>query len=146
MIRKITCTVAIACMLITPALAQSKDEAAVAAAVESLRKAMIDPDKATLEKLASPDLSYGHSLGKIENRAEFIDALVSKRSDFVTIELTEQTVKVTGNTAIVRNKLSATTNDNGNPGTVKLTMLLVYIKQNKEWKLLARQAVRPPQQ
>jgi hypothetical protein len=124
------------------AYAQTSDEKAVAAAVENLRKAMVDPDKSLLEKLTVPELSYGHSTGKVQDQAAFVDALVSGTSDFVTIDLTEQTIKVTGNTAIVRHILNATNNDGGKPGVVKIAVLLVWIKQNKEWKLLARQAVK----
>jgi len=122
--------------------AQSKDEKEVAAAVESLRKVMVDPDKATLEKLTSPDLSYGHSSGKVQNQAEFIDALVSGASDFLNIDLSDQTIKVIGNTAIVRHILNANTSDNGKPGVAKIAILLIWTKQGKEWKLLARQAVK----
>jgi ketosteroid isomerase-like protein len=124
------------------AMAQNKDEAAVAAAVEALRQAMISGEKTALEKIAAADLSYGHSGGKIEDKAAFVEAISSGKSDFVTIDLTEQTVKVSGNTAIVRHKLAATTNDGGNPGSVKLNILLVWQKQKGQWVLLARQAVK----
>ena len=122
--------------------AQTKDENAVAAAVENLRKALVDPDKATLEKLTAPELSYGHSTGKVQDQAAFVDALVSGASDFVSIDLSEQTIKIAGNTAIVRHVLNGTNNDGGKPGVVKIAVLLVWVKQNKEWKLLARQAVK----
>lgn len=123
-------------------MAQSKDEAAVAAAVETLRKAMVDGDKASLEKIAAAELSYGHSSGKLEDKAAFVEAIASGKSDFVTIDLTEQTITVSGDVAIVRHKLAATTNDGGKPGTVNLAILTVWKKQGKEWKLLARQAVK----
>jgi len=126
----------------TSTQAQSKDEQQVSAAVEQLRKAMIDPTSENLEKLTSPSLSYGHSSGKIENQQQFIQALVSGASDFLTIDLTDQTVAVTGNTAIVRHVLSGNTSDNGKPNTVKLGVMLVWIKQGKEWKLLGRQATK----
>lgn len=124
------------------AFAQSKDEAAVASAVESLKKAMIDADKATLENLTDEALSYGHSNGKIEDKAEFVRAIVSGESDFVTINLTEQTIKIAGNAAIVRHKLAGTTNNSGKPGTANLALLMVWQKQKGGWKLLARQAVK----
>ncbi len=126
----------------TKVKAQSKDETAVASAVEALRKAMIDPDKATLDKLTADELSYGHSSGKVQDKAAFIEALTSGASDFVTIDLTEQTIKIVGNTAIVRHNLSASTNDGGKPGTVKLGILTIWQKQHSQWKLLARQAVK----
>ena len=47
---------------------QSGDEAAVNAAVEALRKAMLAADKAGLEALVSDKLSYGHSGGVIESQ------------------------------------------------------------------------------
>jgi ketosteroid isomerase-like protein len=144
MLKSLIFSVTIATFLSTAALAQTKDETAVAAAVENLRKAMIDPDKGALDKIAADDLSYGHSSGKIEDKAAFVEALVGKHSDFVTIDLTEQTIKVSGNTAVVRHKLSATTNDNGTPGTVKLAVMLIWQKQHNEWRLLARQAIKLP--
>ncbi|RFM27859.1 nuclear transport factor 2 family protein [Deminuibacter soli] len=127
------------------AMAQSKDETAVAAAVESLRKAMIDPTKANLDQLTAPALSYGHSSGKVQGKAAFEEALLNGSSDFVSIDLTDQTISVTGNTAIVRHTLSAQTNDGGKPGAVKIGILLVWVKQQGSWKLLARQAVKLPQ-
>ena len=122
--------------------AQTKDEKAVADAVEFLRTAMVDGNRASLEKITSPDLSYGHSSGKVEDKAAFVEALASGANDFVSIELTDQTIKVVGNTAIVRHKLNGVTNDGGKPGTAKIAILLVWIKQGKEWKLLGRQAVK----
>lgn len=126
------------------ATAQTKDEAAVAQAVESLRKAMIDGDKAGLEKITATTLSYGHSSGNIEDRATFISNISSGKSDFVTMDLSAQTIAVTGHTAIVRHTLSAQTNDGGKPNTVNLYVMLVWGKEGSQWKLIGRQAVKIP--
>jgi ketosteroid isomerase-like protein len=126
----------------TPVFAQSKDEQAVASAVETLRKALIDPDKATLDALVLDDLTYGHSNGNLQDKAAFEEALLNKSSDFVTIDLTQQTIKVVGNTAWVRHTLTATTNDGGKPGAAHLSVLLIWLKQKGQWRLLARQAVK----
>jgi ketosteroid isomerase-like protein len=130
------------CMMMTIAFSQSKDETQVAAAIENLRKAMVDADKSVLEKLTAEKLSYGHSSGKIETKREFVDAIVNGVSDFTSIELSNQTISVSGKTAIVRHLFTATTNDNGKTGNVKINILLVWQKQKGGWKLLARQAVR----
>ncbi|MEP7109737.1 MAG: nuclear transport factor 2 family protein [Ferruginibacter sp.] len=133
----------ISLILSTTAGAQTSPVQAVEAAVEALRKAMVDADKAVLEKLAHDSLTYGHSNGNIENKATFVENIMNGNSDFVSIDLTGQTIYVTGKTAIVRHKLSAATNNKGvGPGTVKLAILTVWHKENKEWKLLARQAVK----
>ncbi len=123
--------------------AQSKEQNAVAAAVETLRKAMIDGDRAALENIAADGLSYGHSAGRIEDKAAFVENLASGNSDFVTIDLTDQTIYVSGKTAIVRHKLTASSNDKGKgPTNVTLAILTVWQKEKKHWKLLARQAVK----
>ena len=122
--------------------AQSKNENKVANAVEQLRKAMIDGSKTELENLVSDQLSYGHSGGHIDDKKEFVEKLTTGKSDFVTMDLTEQSISISGKTAIVRHKLNATTNDGGKPGEVHLLVMLVWQKKGGKWILLARQAVK----
>nr|WP_294895938.1 nuclear transport factor 2 family protein [uncultured Pedobacter sp.] len=122
--------------------AQDK-KAEVENAVTYLINALISGRQADLEYIANDSLSYGHSSGKIQNKKEFVQALVTNQSDFVTIDITKQSILIDGNTAIVRHNLYAKTNDNGNPGEVYLGIMLVFTKQpNGEWKLLARQAYK----
>lgn len=124
--------------------AQTATEKNVLAAVENMRLAMISGDRKALENVAATDLSYGHSSGKLEDKATFVETIASGKSDFVEITLSNQTVKVTGNTALVRHQLDAKTNDGGKPGEVHLGILLVWQKQGKTWKLLGRQAYKLP--
>lgn len=124
--------------------AQKKDDTqAVTEAAEKLRLAMVNGEKTELESLILPELTYGHSGGHIDDAKEFVEKLVSKKSDFVTIEITDQKVQIVGNTAIVRHHFYATTADMGKAqGDVTLDILLVWVKAKKDWKLLARQAVK----
>ncbi|MGJ7522197.1 nuclear transport factor 2 family protein [Variovorax sp. LT1P1] len=121
------------------------DTPAVAAAAERLRLAMIDPTPAALNALVADDLSYGHSGGKVDTKTSFIADLMDRKSDFVTIAITDQTIQLVDNVAIVRHTLTADTNDSGKPGKVSIKILGVWQKQGGDWRLLARQAVRPPQ-
>lgn len=114
----------------------------VEASVETLKNLMVNPTEKGLDAIAHKDLTYGHSSGKIENKAEFIDQLVSKRSDFRKVEFLEQKVYTEGKTAIVRHILEAETFDGGKPGNVKIKILLVWVKDKRNWKLIARQAVK----
>jgi ketosteroid isomerase-like protein len=111
-------------------------------ATNKLIQAMISGDSLELASIVADKLSYGHSGGHVEGKKEFIDKIVSGRSDFVTIDIAEQTIEITGNVAVVRHLFNANTNDNGKPGVVKLKVLLVFKKENGNWKLLARQAVK----
>ena|SRR6187551_726678 len=140
--RKIINSIAVMLMMNASVMAQSTEEDRLKALVEELRVAMVDANKSALEKLAAADLSYGHSGGQIENKKEFVDKIVSGKSDFTKIELADQTIKITGDVAVVRHKLTGETNNDGKPGTLNLSVLLVWQKQSGEWKLLARQAVK----
>lgn len=122
--------------------AQSKKEMAVQKAVNILTASMISGDSVALTAIASEHLSYGHSGGHVEGRAAFVEKIASGKSDFVTIDISEQTIDIVGNTAIVRHNFNATTNDGGKPGTVKLKVLLIFQKEKGSWKMLARQAVK----
>jgi len=121
---------------------QSKEEKEVAAAVESLRLALLSGDKAALEKITAEQLSYGHSSGKIETKAQFVEALASGKSDFVSITLNEQTISVSGDLALVRHKLEGENNDNGKPGQVHIGVFTVWQKQKGKWLLIGRQAFK----
>ncbi|WOI46891.1 nuclear transport factor 2 family protein [Acidovorax sp. BLS4] len=125
-----------------PAGAVADVPQSVATAAERLRIAMIDPTPAALNQLVADDLSYGHSGGRVDTKASFISDLLDGKSDFVTIVISDQTIKVVGDVAIVRHTLTADTNDSGKPGKVQIKILGVWQKQGADWKLLARQAVR----
>lgn len=130
-------------LVYTAAMAQNKDSAAVAQAVEKLREAMVSGNAADLYAITSPQLSYGHSGGAIDNQAYFVEKISSGKSDFLSIQLSEQTISTSKNVAIVRHKLVAQTHDQGKPpAEVQLKVMLVWQKTNKTWLLLARQAIK----
>lgn len=127
---------------IQTATAQSGEEAAVAAAVENLRKAMFARDVKGFEALISENVSYGHSAGRIENKQEFIKAALANKSVMKSLAFTDQTIKITGNNAVVRNTYNAESELDGKPSTTKIGVLLVWTKEGSNWRLYARQAYR----
>lgn len=129
-------------LLIMTTQAQSKKETEVANAVERLRKAMVDANRAELNAVASEKLSYGHSSGKVEGKQDFVENIATGKSDFVSIDLKDQTISISGNTAVVRHELHAKTSDGGKPGEAHIKILLVFQKQGGKWLMLARQAVK----
>lgn len=142
MIKKLIFTISFL-MAFAVSAQKMNDNEAVAATAEKLRLAMISGEKTELESLILHELTYGHSGGHIDDAKEFVEKLVSEKSDFVTIDITNQTVNIVGNTAIVRHHFYATTADFGKaPGDVTLDIVLVWVKTGKNWKLLARQAVK----
>lgn len=140
--KKIFLSLAFASFCFFTTQAQKKKQGPVVSAVAALVKAMESADRTALEKLSSEHLSYGHSGGHVENKAEFVEAIASGNSDFLTIEISKQSIDVTGKNAIVRHQLDAKTMDKGKPGEAHLNVLYVFRKENGEWKMLARQAAK----
>ena len=121
---------------------QSADEKEVAARVDQLRLAMVNADGKVLRDIAADELSYGHSSGSVEGKDAFVENIANGKSDFVSIDLLEQTISITGDAAIVRHKMVGQTNDNGKVGALKIGVLLVWQKQKGQWRLIARQATK----
>jgi hypothetical protein len=121
----------------------SDDQKQIAGKVEELRSAMVTPNEIVLDKLLAPQLSYGHSGGKVEGKESLMRSLNSGESDFLDITISDLTVEVIGDVGIVRHKLSANTQDKGKErATVNISVLLVWYKLQGTWKLVARQAVK----
>ncbi len=125
-------------MAVTVVKAQTKHEIAVAAAVERLNKGILDPDK------ASEGLSYGHSGGKVQNKAEFVEDLLHGTFDFLSVNTSNQKITVSGKNAIVRHTFVAKATNSGNPVDLNIGNLLVWRKESGQWKLIARQAFKIP--
>lgn len=114
----------------------------ISAAVESFRKAVVDADAKTLDRLLADNLSYGHSDGHVEGKKDLIGKLSDGTYDFITMDLTGQTIDLSGDVAIVRNRLDGKTNDGGKPNEAHLYVLMIWQKSGVSWKLIARQAVK----
>lgn len=125
---------------VTNALAQTPETAAVEQACETLRKLMITPDRSTLERIFADQLSYGHSDGRVQTKAEFTDALVNGKSVFKSISISGQTISLVGDIAIVRHRFEADAISNGVPAQPRIRILQVWQKQGGAWRLLVRQA------
>ncbi|MGO4875258.1 nuclear transport factor 2 family protein [Pedobacter psychrotolerans] len=124
---------------------QKNAEKEVDQAVSKLLALMVTPDSTKLDQLLLNNLSYGHSSGKIQNKQEFMHSLLSGESDFLDdIIIADSKTIIQGNTALVRHKLMAQTNDKGIKGSVNLYILLIWSKEKAGWKLLVRQAVKVP--
>ena len=125
----------------TAALAET-DAAAVDQTVEVLRKGLLEADKAQLEKLTADQVSYGHSDGRVQNKAEFIDGVMTRKAIVKSITFPELKVAVVGNAAIARHIWLSDSETDGKPTTTRIGVLQVWQKQEGNWKLLARQGYK----
>jgi hypothetical protein len=128
--------------LALPATAAETTHEPVVRSVEALRRAMLGADKSGLDTLLGRNLSFGHSNGVVQTKGEFMEAVLGRKEVFKSITLTEQTVRVVGPSAIVRQTFASDLELEGKPLSVKLGELQVWQKQGNAWFLIARQAFK----
>ena len=129
---------------IPQAAAQAGDEAAVKQAVEAFRKAMLANDRAQLDALSADQLSYGHSGGKVQNKAEFLAGSTAGKSKMLSLEYKDPTIRIVGPVAIVRFHWLHEAQDvaDGKKSGANLHILMNWVKQGSDWKLLSRGATK----
>ena len=116
----------------------SADEAAVSENVEVLRKAILEADKSKLDQVASGQISYGHSDGRVETKDQFINGVMTRKQTVKSLAFPDLKVAVVGNAASAshlpgRIRARGQGDDHQDRRTPGLA------KQEGAWKLLARQ-------
>ena len=119
-------------------------EKEVLAAMEAWKKATMTKDKAALEKLLHDDLTYTHSNAHNESKADVIKAVTTGKASVESIVFSDTTVRVYGNTALVKGKVDITNSVDGKSTPNYLNILHVWLKGPHGWQLVGRQAVRLP--
>ena len=126
----------------SPAFAEAGDEAAVRQNIEALREALLKADKAQLARLTADQLSYGHSDGRVQNKPEFIDGVMTRKATVKSINFPDLKIEVAGDAAIARHLYESESEMDGKTTNTKIGTLEVWQKQGGNWKLLARQGYK----
>lgn len=117
-------------------------EKEVAANVTELTNTYLHPNKEALDKLLSDDVTYGHSIGLVQDKAGITDNLLHGPFHFINITITGQTIKILKDIAIVRHTLSGDDTNAGVAEKFKFGILLIWQQTDGQWKLIARQAIK----
>jgi ketosteroid isomerase-like protein len=127
-----------------PAFALTADEEAVAKKLEAFRTAQQAKDGKALEALVLPDLSYSHSNAKVEDKAEFLKGATNPETKFLSLDYKEPWIHVVGDAAIVRFHWMAESEviADGKKSSTNLHILMTWLKQGGDWKLLNRASTK----
>jgi ketosteroid isomerase-like protein len=121
---------------------QAADDADVAKAVDKLTQAMWHKDIAQLQALTAENLTYGHSSGTVQDKKAFIADLETGKSAFNRLEMRDQKITLSGDTALVRNHFSAEAVNSGKVVPTEIENFQIWQKQDGKWLLIGRQAFR----
>jgi ketosteroid isomerase-like protein len=127
-----------------PAFALTADEEAVAKKLEAFRAAQFAKDGNALEALVAPELSYSHSSGVVQDKAEFLTGATDKKSKFLSLDYKDPWIRVVGDAAIVRFHWMAESETvaDSKKSSTNLHILMTWLKQGGEWKLLDRASTK----
>jgi hypothetical protein len=120
--------------------AAPSDEASVGKAVEAYRTALLSSDKSKLEAICSNNLSYGHSSGRVQDKAEFVTE--AAKSKWNSISFSDEKNHLAGNNAISRFIFTGENVADGKPNAVRIGVLIVWVAEGSDWKMLARQGYK----
>ena len=122
--------------------AQDGKQSAVMMKMLELKTALINKDSITLSRLLADDVTYGHTNGLIQTKAQLIRDVVSSVQDYKSIDPSNMNIRVFENTGIVTMKSEVKMKYNGNPLELSMYVTLVWINKDGVWKLVARQSVK----
>lgn len=108
----------------------------------TLKTALVAKDSVALSKVLADDVTYGHTNAMIQTKAELIRDVMSKVQDYKSIDPSDMNIRLFDKTAIVNMNAKIVLNYKNEPMELKMKITLVWVKQNGEWQLEARQAVK----
>jgi ketosteroid isomerase-like protein len=110
------------------------------AACDAWKQAMMKKDGAALQKLLHDDITYSHSNGRNQTKAEVITATTTGNATIETMDFSETTVRVFGTTVLIRANVEMRNAADGKSQTFHLNVLHVWQKGPGGWQMIARQA------
>ena len=132
-----------------PAYSQTVDTAAVRRAVFAFEDArfaaMVRADTASLRRALADNLSYVHSSGRRESKAEYLAAVGSGAMKYEEFTPRERDARLLGGQVVVVIGLAhARAISNNQPVDVNVRYTAVYERRTDSWQLVAWQTTRIP--
>jgi hypothetical protein len=103
---------------------------------------LVNGNITSISRHTDVQLSYGHSNGWVESRAEMIKNLETGYLNYNSFTEDSLQVVISGNRAHARFVADINVTMNGKEGRFHLKVLEVWVRKGKRWLLFARQAVK----
>lgn len=136
-------TLLLALALDTQALAQ--DEAPIIAAQDARFAAMVRGDAGYLETALDPLLTYHHSSGSAQSKAEFMASFRAGSLKYKALDVIERRVRRIGPVAIITGIFRLQAANNGETIDTRARFTDVYENKDGRWAQVAWQNTRIPE-
>jgi len=121
------------------------DEKAVMATLEAMAEATIGKDAVTLANLYGDDLTYSHSAGFAETKAQVLAGIKGERVPGTFMKFTDTTIRFYGDVALARGVVDFRSAATGRTIDNHLNILWVLVRRPQGphgWQIVARQTTR----
>ncbi|MGQ0739353.1 MAG: nuclear transport factor 2 family protein [Bacteroidota bacterium] len=110
--------------------------------LKEFHQALVKKNTVSINQQTDKALSYGHSNGWVETKANLIKNLETGYLDYKSYKEDSLQVMISGSVAHARFIADINVTMNGKEGNYHLKVLEVWVRKGKRWLLFARQAVR----
>ena len=112
-------------------------------AMQQLDKALLQKDETVLKSVLHKDLSFGHSNGWIQTKADILNDFASGKLTYNKIENNSSAiVTISKKYATVKTNTNAEGVVNGTAFKLTLHIMQFWIKTKKGWQLITRQSTK----
>jgi serine/threonine protein kinase len=122
--------------------AQPMEDDKLTATLKAFHQALINKNTIAINQQTDKALSYGHSNGWIQTKADVIKDLETGYISYQDIKEDSITITMNGNMANVRFLGDYKATLKGAASNFRLRVLEVWVKKSKRWVLFARQGIR----
>ena len=137
--RVIAFTLGLACSL-AAALAETPEQ--IQALDRKWAQACVQADVGKLGEILPDDLTYTHSSGETQTKAEFIATVHEGKTRYRSIEFQKSSARLYGNTAVTNNEVRVNLTVDGRDVSVHARFLHIWVKQDGRWQLAAHQGTK----
>jgi hypothetical protein len=110
--------------------------------LKEFHQALVSKNTVSINQQTDKALSYGHSNGWIETKADMMNNLQSGYMSYASYKEDSISIIINDNMANVRFVADIAATLNGTSGQYHLKVLEVWVKKGRRWLLFARQAVK----
>ena len=106
--------------------------------------AMVAVDVPILESLLDEELSYTHSSGQVETRAQFLANLTAGTLRYQSMTPAEVSIRIYGDAAVATGRVEVAASMEGKDLSLVLRFTEVWVRRDGSWRLVAWQSTRLP--
>lgn len=108
----------------------------VFAAHEKRRLATINGEAKTVDSMMTDDLTFTHANAVVENKAQFIEALETRRLQYQAITDEDTLVRIHGDTGVVSGTCRILVDASGTLIDIRVRYSELWVKEDGNWKML----------